>query len=165
MDFVSDQLFDGTRLRALTVVDNFSRRSLAIKAGKSLKGTDVVQVMEEITGQQNAFPTQIKVDNGSEFISKVLDKWAYDNDVELDFSRPGKPTDNPFIESFNGSFRDECLNVNWFLSLEDAQEKFDKFRVDYNRFRPHSSLGNLSPNQYLNQTFNSSDFPVLTGPL
>lgn len=165
MDFVSDQLFDGTRFRALTVVDNFSRRSLAIKAGKSLKGTDVVQVMEEITGQQNAFPTRIKVDNGSEFISKVLDKWAYDNDVKLDFSRPGKPTDNPFIESFNGSFRDECLNVNWFLSLEDAQEKFDKFREDYNRFRPHSSLGNLSPNQYLNQTFNSSDFPVLTGPI
>ena len=95
----------------------------------------------------------------------MLDKWAYDNDAELDYSRPGKPTDNPFIESFNGSFRDECLNVNWFLFLEDAQEKFDKFRVDYNRFRPPGSLGCLSPNQYLNQTFNSSGFPVLTGPI
>ena len=149
MDFVSDQLFDGIRFRALTVVDNYSRRSLANKAGKSLKETDLVQVLEEITGRQKDFPTRIKVTNGCEFISKVLNKWTYDNFVELDFPRPGKPMDNPFIESFNGSFRDECLNVNWFLSFQDAQEKFDKFREDYSRFRPHSSLGNLSPNQYV----------------
>ena len=129
MDFVSDQLFNGSKFRGLTVVDNYSRKCLAIKAGKSLKGNDVVKVMEIITFEQRSLPKRIKVDNGSEFISKVLDKWAYDNNVELDFSRPGKPTDNPFIESFNGSFRDECLNVNWFLSMEDAQRKFDDWKV------------------------------------
>jgi len=90
-------------------------------------------------------PQRIKVDNGSEFISKALDKWASENKVALDFSRPGKPTDNAFIESFNGSFRDECLNVNWFLSLEDAQEKINAFKEEYNHFRPHSALGNLTP--------------------
>ena len=87
----------------------------------------------------------IDSDNGSEFISKALDKWAYENNVVLDFSRPGKPTDNAFIESFNGSFRDECLNTNWFLSLEDAREKIAAFKEEYNHFRPHSALGNLTP--------------------
>ena len=91
------------------------------------------------------------VRHGSEFISKALDKWAYDNQVTLDFSRPGKPTDNPFIESFNGSFRDECLNVNWFLSLEDAKEKIQLFKEEYNGFRPHSSLSGLTPNEVIQQ--------------
>lgn len=125
MDFVSDQLYNGSRFRALTVVDNYSRKCLAIHAGKSLKGSDVVQVMETITFEGEVLPKRIKVDNGSEFISKILDKWAYENKVELYFSRPGKPTDNPFIERFNGSFRDEYLNTIWFFSLEGAQEKFD----------------------------------------
>jgi len=77
-----------------------------------------------------------------------LDKWAYENDVILDFSRPGKPTDNPFIESFNGSFRDECLNVNWFLSMKDAQDKIEAWRVEYNSFRPHSSISNFPPDEF-----------------
>ena len=94
---------------------------------------------------RGALPQRIKVDNGSEFISKALDKWAYENKVALDFSRPGKPTDNAFIESFNGSFRDECLNVNWFLSLEDAKDKINAFNEDYNHFQAHSALGNLTP--------------------
>ena len=162
MDFVSDQLYDGSRFRALTVVDNFSRKCLAIHAGKSLKGSDVVGVMRQITQVVNYCPKRIKVDNGSEFISKVLDKWAYENKVELDFSRPGKPTDNPYIESFNGSFRDECLNANWFFSLEDAQEKFDIWREDYNGYRPHSSLGDMSPNEYIEKYENNSDFLLLT---
>jgi len=85
-------------------------------------------------------PKYIKVDNGSEFISKEMDKWAYENNVILDYSRPGKPIDNAFIESFNGSFRDECLNTNWFLSLEDTKEKIEAWRKDYNEWRPHSSL-------------------------
>jgi putative transposase len=92
-------------------------------------------------------PERIQVDNGSEFISKALDLWAYDNRVTLDFSRPGKPTDNPFIESFNGSFRDECLNAHWFLSLEDAREKIEAWRQEYNSFRPHSSLGGRTPDE------------------
>jgi len=162
MDFVSDQLYNGSRFRALTIVDNFSRKCLAIHAGKSLKGSDVVQVMETITFAGQVLPKRIKVDNGSEFISKILDKWAYENNVELDFSRPGKPTDNAFIESFNGSFRDECLNANWFFSLEDAQEKFDIWRKDYNGFRPHSSFGDMSPNEYIEINKNAPDSLVLT---
>ncbi len=147
MDFVADQLFDGRRFRALTVVDNYSRKCLAIHAGQSIKGEDVVHIMERLKETYGVTPGRIQVDNGSEFISKALDKWAYDHQVTLDFSRPGKPTDNPFIESFNGSFRDECLNVNWFLSLEDAQDKIDAWRKEYNEFRPHSSLGDLTPEQ------------------
>lgn len=147
MDFVADQLFDGRRFRALTLVDNFSRECLEIEVGQSLKGFDVVDVMERIKQARGVVPKRIQVDNGSEFISKVLDRWAYENGVTLDFSRPGKPTDNAFIESFNGSFRDECLNVNWFMSLDDAVEKIQAFKEDYNGFRPHSALCGLTPNE------------------
>ncbi len=156
MDFVADTLFDGRRFRALTIVDNYSRECLEIEVGQSLKGDDVVRVMERIKLTRGVVPNRIKVDNGSEFISKVLDKWAYENGVALDFSRPGKPTDNAFIESFNGSFRDECLNVNWFLSLEDAWEKIQSFREEYNHFRPHSALGNLTPVEALSRHHGSS---------
>lgn len=158
MDFVSDQLFDGRRFRALTVVDNYSRKCLAIHSDKSIKGDQVVQVMEGLKILEGKTPDRIQVDNGSEFISKALDKWAYDNQVTLDFSRPGTPTDNPFIESFNGSFRDECLNVNWFLSLEDAQEKIEAWRKDYNEFRPHSSLDYKTPSQVHNGIENNHRF-------
>ena len=146
-DFIADQLFDGRKFRSLTIVDNCSRKCLAIQVGQSLTGTDVVEVMERIRAENQAVPDRIQVDNGGEFISKALDKWAYDNKVTLDFSRPGKPTDNPYIESFHGSFRDECLNLHWFLSLEDAKEKIEAWRQDYNSFRPHSSLGGLTPEE------------------
>ncbi len=96
-------------------------------------------------------PERIQCDNGSEFICKELDKWAYGNGVVMDFSRPGKPSDNALIESFNGSFRDECLNVNWFLSIEDAPEKIERWRIDYNEFRPHSSLDDLTPKEFAEQ--------------
>jgi putative transposase len=147
MDFMSDQLFDGKRFRALTVVDNFSRKCHAIEVGLSLKGCEVVAVMNRIKTESGIIPQRIQVDNGSEFISKDFDRWAYENSVTLDYSRPGRPTDNPFIESFNGSFRDECLNTNWFLSLDDARDKIESFRRDYNEYRPHSSLQGLTPNQ------------------
>jgi len=162
MDFVADNLFDGSRIRFLTVVDNFSRKSLAIKAGKSLRGPDVVDQMSIIVNSRKTYPERIQVDNGSEFISKVLDKWAYENGVTLDFSRPGKPTDNPFIESFNGSFRDECLNTHWFLSLGDAQEKVDIWREEYNSYRPHSSIGNMTPEEFelINDKENNSSEKV-----
>ncbi len=145
MDFVADQLFDGRKFRTLTLVDNFSRECMAIQVGQSLKGPDVVRVLNEIKVYRDIVPKRIQVDNGSEFISKEVDRWAYENSVTLDFSRPGKPTDNPFIESFNGSFRDECLNVNWFLSVEDASEKIEAWREEYNNFRPHSSLEGMTP--------------------
>ena len=105
--------------------------------------------MERLKQEHGRVPERIKVDNGSEFISKALDKWAYDNQVTLDFSRPGKPTDNPFIESFNGSFRDECLNIHWFLSLADAREKIEAWRQEYNSFRPHSSLDGMTPEEWI----------------
>lgn len=147
MDFVADQLFDGRKIRALTIVDNFSRQCVEIFVGQSLKGEDVVGVMERLRVHYGTAPKRIQVDNGSEFISKIVDLWAYDNGVTLDFSRLGKPTDNAFIESFNGSFRDECLNAHWFLSLEDAREKIEYWRQEYNSFRPHSSLGGLTPDE------------------
>lgn len=147
MDFMSDQLFDGKRFRALTIVDNYSRICHAIEVGQSLKGIDEVKVMNQIKHQNGRLPERIQVDNGSEFISKEFDIWAYENHVTLDYSRPGRPTDNPFIESFNGSFRDECLDTNWLLSLEDAKAKIEFWRRDYNEYRPHSSLQGLTPNQ------------------
>ena len=161
MDFVSDHLFDGRRFRALTIVDNYSRKCLAIYPQPSIKGSDVVQVMEEIFINQEIIPDRIQVDNGSEFISKALDKWAYENNVSLDFSRPGKPTDNPFTESFNGSFRDECLNTNWFLSLEDAREKIEQWRVEYDHFRPHSSLEGKKPVEVFNECNIRPNFSIL----
>lgn len=149
MDFVADQLFDGRKIRALTLVDNYSRRCLAIHVGQSLKGRDVVTVLERLKQVEGIVPERIQTDNGSEFISKDLDRWAYENGVTLDYSRPGKPTDNPFIESFNGSFRDECLNAHWFLSLEDASEKMEAWRTEYNSYRPHSSLEGLTPDEFV----------------
>ncbi|ELO7934183.1 IS3 family transposase [Salmonella enterica] len=149
MDFVPDNLFNGRRFRALTVVDNFSRECLAIHAGKSLKGEDVARIMEALRVPDKRLPVRIQTDNGSEFISKSLDKWAYEHGVTMDFSRPGKPTDNPFIESFNGSLRDECLNIHWFLSLEDAQEKLGNWRREYNHERTHSSLNDMTPAEFI----------------
>jgi len=147
MDFVADALFDGRRLRALTVVDNYTRECLAIEVGQSLKGEDVVNALLRITAERGK-PQTIKVDNGSEFISKAMDRWAYENRVELDFSRPGKPTDNAKVESFNGRFRMECLNTHWFLSLADAQRKIEAWRQDYNEARPHSALAWSTPSEY-----------------
>jgi putative transposase len=147
MDFVSDALFDGRRLRALTVVDAFNREALAIEVDQGIKGEQVVAAMTRISSSRGA-PRTIRVDNGPEFISKALDRWAYENGVTLDFSRPGKPTDNAFVESFNGRLRDECLNAHWFLSLADARTKIEAWRRDYNESRPHTSLGWLTPAEY-----------------
>ncbi len=147
MDFVSDQLVGGQRFRLLTLVDNHSRESLAIEVGQRLTGDDVVRVLEGVASQRGK-PQTIRVDNGPEFISRSLDMWAYFNGVKLDFSRPGKPTDNAFIESFNGRLRDECLNQHWFLSLDEARAVTEAWRDDYNRVRPHGALGNQTPFEF-----------------
>ena len=165
MDFVADSLFNGHRFRALTVFDNYSRDCLAIETGQSMTGADVAAVIERLVAERGV-TDRIQCDNGSEFISRVMDKWAYDHGITMDFSRPGKPMDNATVESFNGSFRDECLNVNWFLSMEDAQAKIEKWRRDYNEFRPHSSLGDLTPEQFVakyKDSERSRKTPLLSG--
>ena len=157
------QLYDGRRLRLLTIVDNHTRESLAIKAGQRIRGLDVAELLEQLVSEHGC-PEAIQVDNGPEFISKELDIWAYSNQVKLDFSRPGKPTDNAYIESFNARFRQECLNEYWSLSLSDAQEKIDVWRRDYNYHRPHSSLENLAPAVFAGQNppgLRSENFPPL----
>ena len=148
MDFVSDQLYDGRRVRVLVILDNHTRESLALAAGQRIRGIEVVAELERIS-KEHGFPERIQVGNGPEFISKDLDRWAYWNHVQLDFSRPGKPTDNALVESFNSRFRQECLNQHWFMSLEDAQHKIEAWREDYNHQRPHSSLGYQSPAEFI----------------
>jgi putative transposase len=147
MDFMSDELYNGQRIRLLTLVDNYTRESLAIEVDPHLGGQRVAEILT-LVALERGKPEKIRVDNGPEFTSKRLDQWAYINQVELDFSRPGKPTDNAFIEAFNGRLREECLNQNWFLSLEDAREKVEGWRQEYNLTRPHGALGNLAPEEF-----------------
>ncbi len=149
MDFVHDQLATGRKIRVLTIVDTFSRFSPALEPRFTFRGADVVDVLEKV-GQQMGFPATIRVDQGTEFVSRDLDLWAYQRGVTLDFSRPGKPTDNAFIEAFNGRFRAECLNTHWFLSLADAEKKLEDWRKDYNEERPHGAIGNKPPITLLN---------------
>ncbi|WP_394133512.1 IS3 family transposase [Marinobacter nauticus] len=147
MDFVSDALFDGRRLRLLTIIDLFTRECLGIVVGQSLKGHDVQEALTAIA-RFRGNPEVLKTDNGSEFAGKVMDRWAYERNIEIDFSRPGKPTDNATVESFNGRLRQECLNENWFLSLADAREKIEAWRAFYNQVRPHSALEWSTPSDY-----------------
>lgn len=144
MDFVHDQLATGHKLRVLTIVDIFSRFSPALEPRLTFRGTDVVATLDRVCNEVG-FPATIRVDQGSEFVSRDLDLWAYQRGVTLDFSRPGKPTDNAYIEAFNGRFRAECLNAHWFLSLADAQKKVEDWRRYYNEERPHGAIGNRPP--------------------
>jgi putative transposase len=150
IDFIHDSLATSRQFKALTIVDDFSKESPAIVAGFSISGHHVVEVLEELH-EQRPFPREIVMDNGPEFTSLALDQWAHRRGVHLRFIRPGKPVENCFIESFNGRFRDECLNENWFLDLKDARRKIEAWRVDYNSTRPHSSLGQLTPEEFLAQ--------------
>jgi putative transposase len=144
LDFLTDSLANGRRFRVLTIVDNVSRVSPAMAVGTSLTGERVVTLLERLRATVGV-PQRIAVDNGPEFISKALDAWAYQNGVQLEFSRPGKPTDNAFVESFNGRFRDECLNQHWFASLEEVRQTVEAWRLDYNTQRPHRALGQETP--------------------
>lgn len=147
MDFVSDALFCGQRIRTLPIIDLFTRECLGIEVDISIRGHQVVAALELIMLSRGK-PATIHCDNGPEFISKVLDQWCYKNKVELDFSRKGKPTDNAYAESFNGRFRDECLNFHWFMSLDDAREKIEGWRREYNDQRPHTSLNFQTPREF-----------------
>ena len=144
MDFMSERVADGRSFRILTVVDQFTRECLCLLADRSLTGEKVAQALELLVGQRGT-PRSITVDNGSEFASRVMDAWASRHGIQLDFIRPGKPVENGFIESFNGRLRDECLNVEVFFTLEDAQETLTRWQEDYNHLRPHSSLQDMTP--------------------
>ena len=144
MDFVHDQLATGRKIRILTIVDTYSRYSPTVDARFSYRGEDVVATLERVCGRIG-YPKTIRVDQGSEFVSRDLDLWAYTCGVTLDFSRPGKPTDNAFIEAFNGRLRAQCLNTHWFLTHADAAEKMENWLRYYNEDRPHGAIGNKAP--------------------
>lgn len=147
MDFMSDTLSSGRRFRCLTIIDEFSRECLAIHVAHSIPAVGVIAVLERLR-EERGLPNVIVTDNGSEFTSRAFDAWAYARGVKIDFIQPGKPVQNAFIESFNGTLRDDCLNMHWFLSLGDAQITIEDWRRDYNEVRPHSSLGGLTPTEY-----------------
>ena len=147
MDFVTDSIVTGRRFRALAIVDDYSRECPAIEVDTSLGGRRVVGVLERLA-ETRGLPDVITMDNGPEFVGRALDEWAYRKGVKLNFIRPGKLTENAFLESFNGRLRDECLNTNWFLNLKHAREIIEDWRKDYNEVRPHSSLKGSTPKEY-----------------
>ena len=151
MDFMVDTLADGRGFRTLNIVDDFTRECVAIEVDRSLPGR---ASRGSSTGLHATIglPQAIVVDNGPEFAGRTLDAWAYARGVTLRFIRPGKPIENAYVESFNGKFRDECLNEHWFVSLADAQAAIEAWRLDYNTVRPHSSLGGATPDQFAGLT-------------
>jgi putative transposase len=147
MDFMQDTLADGRRFRTLNILDTVTRECLRIEVDTSLPGKRVVRVLDQLV-ERHGIPTQITVDNGPEFTGQALDAWAYRHGVGLDFIDPGKPMQNGYLESFNGKFRDECLNLHWFLTLDDARRMIATWEEEYNTTRPHSALGNQPPAVY-----------------
>ena len=160
LDFMSDSLAWGHRIRLLPVIDAFTREALAIEVDTSLPGIRVVQVLERLVQEQGAIPQEIMLDNGPELRGRALDQWGYARGVRLRFIEAGKPVQNAFIESFNARLRDECLNEHWFLSLADARQIVEAWRMDCNRSRPHSSLGNLTPEEYRGQLVRTQTMPM-----
>jgi putative transposase len=151
MDFMMDSLATGRRFRTLNVVDDYTRECLRIEVDTSLGGERVARVLEQLRWQRGG-PQVIVVDHGPEFTSQALDRWAYQRGVRLHFIDPGKPEQNAYVESFNGKFRDECLNEHWFADLKEAREKIEDWRQDYNQRRPHSALGYQTPEEFAAQT-------------
>jgi putative transposase len=148
MDFVYDALADGRQFRVLTVIDQWSRESPILEVAQAMSGRTVAAALDRVLPATTG-PRSITVDHGTEFTSRALEDWAYQRGVQLDFIRPGKPVENAHIESFNGRLRDECLNVHQFVSLDDARQKIEAWRRDYNDHRPHSSLGHLTPREFV----------------
>ena len=147
MDFMHDVLADGTKIRLLTIVDIFSRESVALEVYFGFKAPQVVDVLYRVAAERRK-PQRVRGDNGPEFISLHLDQWAHWNGVQLDFSRPGRPSDNAFCESFNNRVRQELLNPTWFRTLEDARRHAAAWQHDYNTSHPHSSLDDLTPEEF-----------------
>lgn len=157
MDFMQDVLVSGRRFRILTIVDDCSRRCPALVADTSLPALRVIRELERLEASRG-LPEWLVVDNGPEFAGRDLDAWAYQRGIRLCFIRPGKPIENAFVESFNGRFRDECLNEHWFTSLADARQTIERWRLDYNHVRPHSALDNLTPEAF-EASFNRDRVP------
>ncbi len=147
MDFMLDTLANGRTFRTLNVVDDCTRECLAIEVDTSIPGLRVTRVLDRLVAERGR-PERLVTDNGPEFAGRALDRWAYERGVELHFIRPGRPVENAYIESFNGKFRDECLNEHWFADLWDARRTIEAWRRDYNEQRPHSSLGRVPPAQF-----------------
>ena len=147
MDFIHDQLADGRPFRCFVLVDDFTRECVAIAVGHSLPGWRVVEILQRV-GADRGLPRSIVCDNGPEFAGRVLDVWAHERGVALQFIRPGKPIENAFVESFNGKFRDECLSVHWFRTLAEAQLEIEAWRQDFNELRPHRGLRSLTPGEF-----------------
>ncbi len=148
MDFISDSLSSGRQFRCLNVVDEHTRESVVIHVAHSIPATGVIEVLERLKIERG-LPDVIVTDNGSEFTSRAFDSWAYARGVKINFIQPDKPTQNCFVESFNGTFRDDCLNLHWFQSLSDARRTIEAWRRDYNQVLPHSSLGGLTPEEFV----------------
>jgi putative transposase len=164
LDFVSDATATSRRLKLLTIVDTYTRESLAIEVDTSIGGARLARVLDRVIMERHAQPAEIVMDNGPEMTSRALDQWAYERGIRLRFIAPGKPVQNCYIESFNGRLRDECLNQHWFRSLSDAREIVEEWRRDYNRARPHSALGGLTPEEYrlgIKRTDVREHFPAL----
>lgn len=147
MDFVMDTFATGCRLKCLTIVGDCTKEAVDIVADVSIPGPYVARALDRIA-QFRGYPRAIRTDQGPEFTCKAMDQWAYRHGVQLKLIQPGKPTQNAFIESFNGRFRDECLNDHWFLTLEHARAVIATWRQDYNETRPHSALGYMTPADY-----------------
>jgi putative transposase len=148
MDFMQDVLADGRRFRTLNVLDTVTRECLAIEVDTSLPGQRVVRLLDQLTLWHGA-PKRITLDNGPEFTGQALDVWSYQHGITLDFIDPGRPMQNGYRESFNGKFRDECLNIHWFRSLADARRLITDWRQSYNTERPHSALCGRTPTQQM----------------
>lgn len=148
MDFVMDRIVNGRRFKCLTVVDPLTKECPVIEADYSITGDRVCRILEQAF-ENRSWPKVLITDNGPEFAGSALDAWAYQKGIKIHFIEPGKPVQNAFIESFNGKFRDECLNANWFLTMAEARVIIEAWRKDYNWQRPHSSLGNLTPMEFV----------------
>jgi len=147
VDFMTDAFSSGRRFRTLNVVDDYTRECVAIEVDTSIGGVRVVRVLEKLK-KERGLPRQIRSDNGAEFLSRAVDQWAFEQGLQWHTIQPGRPMENSYIESFNGRFRDECLNENWFIDLADARHRIDQWRQDYNQRRPHSSLNYLTPAEF-----------------
>jgi putative transposase len=159
LDFVSDALAPGRRLKLLTVVDTYTRESLAIEVDTSIGGERMARVLDRIITVRGAQPEEIIMDNGPEMTSRAMDQWAYERGIRLRFIAPGRPVQNAYIESFNGRLRDECLNQHWFLSLADARQLIESWRLDYNHCRPHSALNNRTPEEFRQAQYGTAMMP------